>query len=66
MAAFVSFSAGHVEKGFNAKEYCDKIVAAVGTGKGGGKADLANVSFPSSETVTINSIKAIASELINM
>ena len=63
VAAFVSFSAEHVEKGFSAKEFCDKIVAALGCGKGGGKADLANASFPLSETVTVNNVKELALEL---
>ena len=66
VTAFVSFSAERVEKGASAKDFCDKIVAALGCGKGGGKADLANASFPLSETVTVDSVKALALELSNV
>ena len=65
VAAFVSFSAERVGKGSNAKEFCDKIVTSLGCGKGGGKADLANASFPLSATVTVSNVKALVLELSN-
>ena len=42
---YAAVSSAHVtEKKLNAKEWCDHVVASIGKGKGGGKADFANAN----------------------
>jgi alanyl-tRNA synthetase len=41
----------HVAKGVSAKNWQDACFAAVGAGKGGGKADIANGSIPGGKDI---------------
>ncbi len=45
-------------KSVNAKEWCDSCIAALGKGRGGGKADLANANFPVDDSQNANSVIA--------
>lgn len=44
-------STKHIENGASAKAWVDFCIAAIGAGKGGGKADQANGSIPGGEDV---------------
>jgi hypothetical protein len=46
VAVYPCVSAEHMARGLSAKAWVDSLVASAGRGKGGGKADLANGSFP--------------------
>ena len=64
ISVFVFATSALVSKGFSSKEFCDSLTVALGGGKSGGKAELANGSFPVSETVTIAKIKALATQYL--
>jgi alanyl-tRNA synthetase len=49
---YVALSGDHLAAGISAKASCDHCMSAVHGGKGGGKADLANASFPFTATTT--------------
>ena len=61
MAIFVAISPTHLSKGLSAKACCDSCIAALGGGKGGGKADIANASFQLGGAVTVEAVKQAAS-----
>jgi hypothetical protein len=47
MGVYALVIADHVNgKGANAKEWCDACTGAVGKGRGGGRADMANANIP--------------------
>ena len=48
---FPIVSSQHIAKGMNAKEWLDFCIAAIGQGKGGGKADSANGNIPGGQDV---------------
>ncbi len=44
-------TAAHQSQGISAKEWIDFVIAGVGAGKGGGKAETANASIPGGQEV---------------
>lgn len=56
VAGYALVSAEKVAQGWSSKLWIDSIVAAVGAGKGGGKADSGNVSIPLSDSVKLENI----------
>jgi len=44
-------AAAHMSSGLSAKEWVEFVIARVGSGKGGGKADTANASFGYTEAL---------------
>ena len=60
VGVFAQFSAEQVANGKSAKVVCDHLIAVAQSGKGGGKADLANATIPVSQTVTAASLLASA------
>jgi len=44
VSIFPIVSTNHIALGLNAKEWCDQVIAVVGNGKGGGKADKATAN----------------------
>jgi hypothetical protein len=52
-------SSSHQQKGLTAKSWCDHVLKMIGSGKGGGRDELANASVPASDT-SINKIFDIA------
>jgi alanyl-tRNA synthetase len=52
----------HESSGLDARKWCDFCTQALGTGKGGGKADSATASLQASEAVTVDAVLRVASE----
>mmetsp|Transcript_41057 Transcript_41057/g.41939 ORF Transcript_41057/g.41939 Transcript_41057/m.41939 type:complete len:1015 (+) Transcript_41057:17-3061(+) len=46
MGLYPLVASKHVSSGLSAKEWCDHCISVVGSGKGGGKADMANATIP--------------------
>jgi alanyl-tRNA synthetase len=43
---FIALSPEHVASGVSAKAICDHCISVITGGKGGGKVDMANATFP--------------------
>lgn len=59
LGLYTAVSASHVAGGLSAKLWNDAAIAAVGSGKGGGKPDSANAFIPYSATTTADTLVSI-------
>jgi hypothetical protein len=50
----------HEAKGIDARKVCDYCIQQLGSGKGGGKVDLASASLPTSGSISVNHVLQVA------